>query len=447
MKTRNLLTAVALVSAVFMAGCQKENFVPEESNSNTRKSATVLSGESAVPLGSASTFVVLAGTTITNDGASLLDGDIGVSPGTAITGFEPIPLNNISGPGTVTPGLGIVTGTIYAGGPVAAQAQVDAAIAYNYLVSQVPDLIYSGVTQLDGLTFTPGVYSFAPSANLQVNGKVYLDFQGDNDAVFIFQLGSTLVTMAGSQVIALNYNDQTCTGSNVYWSVGSSATIDGNQFIGTVIAFTSISMTYGANVSGRMLALGGAVTMVTDTISLCNVNGGGNGNGDDTIVPVPCRDFVTGGGWINVDTQVKGKKHKSNDKATFGVSGGFKNGDFWGQLSFQDHSKNGVRVKSTSVTNYIVIDEVTRQIEGVAKVNGKGSVNYTVIVVDNGEPGRLDSFSLLLETGYFASGTLTGGNIQLHMICGEEKDHHKKDKYDDKDEREGHKNCGYDDRD
>ena len=384
-------------------------------------------------LGSASTFAVLGGTTVTNDGASLLNGDLGVSPGTAITGFQPSPINTISGPGTVTAGLGVVSGTIYAGGPVAAQAHVDATMAYNYLVAQTANTTYSGVTQLNGLTFTPGVYRFAPSANLQVNGTVYLDFQGNNDALFIFQFGTTLVTMSGSNVVALNTTNQTCSGSNVYWAVGSSATIDGSTFIGTVIATTTITMTSGANVDGRMLALNGAVTMITDTISVCDSSNGGGG----TVIPKLCNDFVTGGGWITGTSDVHGKKDDKNNKATFGVSGGIKNGNFWGQLSFNDHGNNGVKVKSSSVTNYLVIDQLTRQIEGIATVNGQGSFRYTVVVVDNGEPGRNDSFSLVLSNGYSVSGILAGGNIQLHTKCNDSDDNSDNEKYDD-DEREDH---------
>ncbi len=379
----------------------------------------------SVPLSSATNFAVLAGTTVTNDDASLITGDLGVSPGTAITGFQPVPLNVIAGPGTVTGGLGIVNGTIYAGGPVADQAHNDAVISYNYLAAQVADTTYSGVTQLNGMTFTPGVYKFAPSANLQVNGTMYLDFQGNNDALFIFQMGTTLVTMAGSNVIAINNNNQSCLGSNVYWAVGSSATLDGNKFIGNVIATTTITMTSGANVSGRIWALNGAVTMITDSVSVCN---------GSTGVPVPpkvCRDFVTGGGWIN-------------DKATFGVSGGIKNMKFWGELSFNDHAKHGrVKIKSTSVTAYLVIDAVTRQIEGVATVNGQGSFTYKVIVVDNGESGRNDSFSLELSNGYHASGLLSGGNIQFHTKCGDPRDGDKNNE--DNDEKDGHRNCDNDD--
>ena len=367
---------------------------------------------------STTNFAVLAATTVTSDGLTVITGDLGVSPGTAITGFQPTPINSISGPGTVTAGLGMVSGTIYAGGPVAAQAHNDAVVTYNYLVAQVADTTYSGVTQLDGMTFTPGVYSFAPSANLQVNGTVYLDFQGNNDALFIFQLGTTLVTMTGSNVIALNNNNQTCTGANVFWAVGSSATIDGAQFIGSVIAYTTITMTSGSSVDGKIWALNGAVTMIENTISACGSSTGG------TVPPTICGSFVTGGGWIN-------------DKATFGVSGGIKNNEFWGHLSYNDH-KNGVKIKSTSVTAYIVIDSVTRQIEGVAKLNDGGSFNYKVVVVDNGEPGRNDSFSIELSNGYTASGTLRGGNIQLHKKCEGSKDKDDDDK--DKGHGKGHDN-------
>lgn len=436
MKINKLVTTLAMAAAVVMTGCTNLNLDPTPSGSSSdrlsdkRLNPTLSNLEIAVPLAGASTFAVLAGTTITNDGESIITGDIGVSPGSAITGFQPIPFNTISGPGTVTGGLGIVNGTIYAGGPVAAQAHNDAVTTYNYLVAQVADTTYSGVTQLNGMTFTPGVYSFAPSANLQVNGTVYLDFQGNPDATFIFQMGTTLVTMTGSNVIALNNNNQTCAGPNVYWAVGSSATIDGAQFIGSVIAYTTITMTSGSNVAGRIWALNGAVTMISNTISACG--------GVVTTPPTICKDFVTGGGWIN---------GTSGEKATFGVSGGIKNGKFWGQLSFTDHGNNGIKIKSTSVTAYILIDSTTRQIEGIAKVNGKGSYAYTVVVKDNGEPGRDDTFSLVVSNGYSVAGSLLGGNIQLHKKCGEKADKDDSEKYDDKDEVKGHRDSDNDRKD
>src|SRR5688572_27396875 len=374
MKMNNVVGTLAIAWVVLMTGCQPDELVPSGATANAPKSGALsgarISSES-VPLGSASAFAVLAGTTVTNDGESVITGDLGVSPGSAITGFQPEPFNTISGPGTVTSGLGIVNGTTYAGGPVAAQAHNDAVIAYDYLIAQEPNTTFAGVTQLDGMTFTPGVYHFSPSANLLVGGTVYLDFQGNSDAVFIFQTESTLVTMTGSNVIALNNNDSTCLGSNVYWAVGSSATIDGDQFIGTVIAYTTITMTSDSNVSGRIIALNGAVTMINNDISAC-----GSSDGGTPPNPKPCSDFVTGGG-------------NFGSKSTFGVSGGIKHDKFWGNLSYDDHANN-VKVKSTSVTAYIYIDAVTRQIEGVAKVNGGDSFNYKVIVVDKGEPGTSD---------------------------------------------------------
>lgn len=421
----NLVGTLAIAWVVLMTGCQPDEVAPTNAVATPSKSGVLSNARissASVPLGSVSTFAVLAATTVTNDGESVITGNLGVSPGSAITGFQPIPFNTISGPGTVTSGLGIVNGTIYAGGPVAAQAHNDAVVAYDYLMAQEPDTTYAGVTQLDGITFTPGVYSFAPSANLLVNGTVYLDFQGNSEAVFIFQTASTLVTMTGSNVIALNNNDQTCVGPNVYWAVGSSATIDGAQFIGTVIAHTTITMTSGSNVSGRIIALNGAVTMINNAISAC-----GSSDGGTTPNPKPCSDFVTGGGQI-------GKR------ATFGVSGGIKHDKFWGQLSYDDHANN-VKVKSTSVTAYIVIDSVTRQIEGRAKVNGKGSFTYKVIVIDNGEPGRNDSFSISLSNGYTNSGTLKGGgNIQLHKKCNDGNDDDDND--DDCDENHDHGHHG-----
>jgi hypothetical protein len=87
---------------------------------------------------------------------------------------------------------------------------------------------------------------------------------------------------------------------------------------------------------------------------------------------------------------------------------------------------------------------VTRQIEGIANVNGKGSFTYKVIVADNGERGRNDFFSLELSNDYSVSGTLKGGNIQLHTKCGELRDHHDKEDYDDNDERDGNNNCNND---
>ncbi len=123
------------------------------------------------------------------------------------------------------------------------------------------------------------------------------------------------------------------------------------------------------------------------------------------------KDFVTGGGWIN---------GPSGAKANFGVAGGIRNGSFWGHLEYIDHG-NGLKVHGTGVIGYSIVGPTTREIDGTAEVNGQTGFTYKVIVADNGEPGRNDTFSITLSpppNGYpGASGTLQGGNIQLHFPC------------------------------
>ena len=134
---------------------------------------------------------------------------------------------------------------------------------------------------------------------------------------------------------------------------------------------------------------------------------------DITCQPAPAppactgADFATGGGWITGTP--------SGAKANFAVAGGIKQGQFWGHLAYIDHGANGPQVKGTGVTAYDVVNTTTRHIEGTAQVNGQDGFTYQVDVADNGEPGRNDSFKLHLSTGYDASGTLAGGNIQLHV--------------------------------
>ena len=114
-------------------------------------------------------------------------------------------------------------------------------------------------------------------------------------------------------------------------------------------------------------------------------------------------DFITGGGWITTPSGAKGN---------FGVAGGIKNGSLWGHLTYIDHG-TGLKVKHNSITGYTVVNSTTRLIAGTADANGQ-TVNFTVVVADNGEPGSSDTFHIQLSNGYSASGTLGGGNIQLH---------------------------------
>lgn len=205
-------------------------------------------------LGSAQSFAVLGGSTVTNTGPTLVTGDLGVWPGTAITGFPP----------------GVVNGTIHASDAVAHQAQNDVTIAYNALAGMAPNQALTG-TDLGGLTLTPGVYFFASSAFL--TGTLTLDAMGDPNAMFVFQMGSTLITASNSAVATINGAD----GCNIYWQVGSSATLGtGTSFEGNILALTSITLTTGANIlDGRALARNGAVTMDSNAITADCIPGPG----------------------------------------------------------------------------------------------------------------------------------------------------------------------------
>ncbi|MDQ6659639.1 MAG: ice-binding family protein [Chloroflexota bacterium] len=208
---------------------------------------------SAPPLGTAASFAVLGATTVTNTGPTVVHGDLGVSPGTSCTGF----------PAPCTGGPGVVTGTIHAGDPVAAQAQTDAHTAYANAAGQTCTTNLTG-QNLGGLTLTPGVYCFSSSAFL--TGTLTLDGQGNPNSVFIFQIGSTLVTAVVSHVTLIN-GASAC---NVFWQVGSSATLGtGTSFAGNILALTSITATTSATSNGSLYALNGAVTLDTNDISTC----------------------------------------------------------------------------------------------------------------------------------------------------------------------------------
>ena len=120
--------------------------------------------------------------------------------------------------------------------------------------------------------------------------------------------------------------------------------------------------------------------------------------------PAARGDFVTGGGYITATP--------SGSRANFGVAGGIKNGGLWGHLNYIDHG-SALHVKGTAVTSYVVINKTTRRITGTAQINGVAGT-YDVVVSDNGEPGTSDTFAITLSNGYAASGTLVGGNLQLH---------------------------------
>jgi len=207
--------------------------------------ATAVAAQPAVGLGTATPFAVLGGSTVTNTGASVISGDVGVYPGTAVVGFPPGLVNN---------------GTIHAADAVALQAQSDVTTAYNDAAGRTPAVTES--SDLGGQTLAPGVYQAASA--LSLTGTVTLDAAGDQSAVFIFQAGSTLIT-ASSSSVSLIGGAQAC---NVFWQVGSSATLGTTtSFVGTILALTSASLDTGATLQGRVFARNGAVTLDDNVIT------------------------------------------------------------------------------------------------------------------------------------------------------------------------------------
>jgi cysteine-rich repeat protein len=216
-------------------------------------------------LTAAGSYSVLAGTTVTNTGPTIVHGDLGVSPGSAVTGFFP-------------PGI-VVDGTIHTADASAAAAQLDNTAAFLALsagANAACTVTYAGIKDLVGLTLVPGVYC----ANaFTLSGTLTLNALGDANAVWIFRSASTLITASGvgASVQFLNGVGSPC---NVWWKVGSSATIGvGTTFIGNILALTSIALETNASLNGRALAQTGAVTMDSNGVTACSSGGTQCGNG------------------------------------------------------------------------------------------------------------------------------------------------------------------------
>ena len=200
--------------------------------------------EGPVGLGTATSFAVLAGQTVTNTGSSVISGDVGLSPGSAVVGFPPAVVNN---------------GALHVTDAVAAQAQLDLTAAYDDAAGRTPAVAIG--PDLSGLTLTTGVYS---AGAMSLTGTLTLDGQGDPNASFVFQAASSLIT-GSSSVVSLINGANPC---NVFWQVVSSATLGtGSTFVGTVMALTSIAATTGATITGRLLARNGEVTLDANVIN------------------------------------------------------------------------------------------------------------------------------------------------------------------------------------
>ena len=207
----------------------------------------------APSLGAADSYGVVGSSTVTNTGPTVVSVDLGLSPGTSVTGFPP----------------GTVTGTINAANAAALAAQNAVTTAYNALTGQPCDVNLTG-TDLGGLTLTPGAYCFSSSA--QLTGTLTLDGLGNPGSVWVFQIGSTLTTASNARVAYIN-GGQAC---GTFWQVGSSATLGTTtSFAGNVLALASITLNTGADNVGGLFARTGAVTLDTNDVSRVGSCGAG----------------------------------------------------------------------------------------------------------------------------------------------------------------------------
>jgi Ice-binding-like len=215
------------------------------------------------------TFSVLGASTVTNTGATTLTGDLGVSPGSAITGESTITVNGTSAAMIGNP-------FVHSNDAVSISAQSELAAAKTELGSLGGGTLLPA--NLGGLTLSPGVYT-VPAGTTNLTGTLTLNGQGNLNAFWVFQMPSTLITSPGSVVNVIN----TGAGAGLFWNVGSSATLDTTtSFEGNILALTSITLDTGAtDQCGRALAHTGAVTMDTNTISIgcTNLLGGTTGTG------------------------------------------------------------------------------------------------------------------------------------------------------------------------
>lgn len=235
-QTNSTVSAVViplLLSGLLAAyGCDNDSNDPSPSG-----------GGSPVSLGTASAFGVLAGQSVTNSGATTIHSDLGIWPGNTLTGSP------------------TVTGTTRLGDATAQAAQSDLTVAYNNAAGRAAGSTIAG--DLGGMTLAPGVYKSTSTLEI-TSADVTLDAAGDSNAVFIFQIASSLTVGVGRQVI-LSGGAQS---SHITWQVGSSATLDTNSFVsGNIIALTTISLGTGATLDGRALARNGSVTLLANTIT------------------------------------------------------------------------------------------------------------------------------------------------------------------------------------
>lgn len=243
---------LAIVTLALFAGCKKKTETPVPSTTQTPTTENPITiplqttVQTKVSLGQTSNLALLAGSAITNTGATNITGDLGLSPGTSVGGFPP----------------GILTGTLHINDATATQAKLDLTSAYNDAAGRTATDIVTLSGNLGGLTLTPGLYKSTSSLAIS-SGDLTLDGKGNANSVFIIQIASTLTVTSGRQVILSGG----ALAANIFWQVGSSATFGTTSvFKGTVMAMESITFNTGATLEGKGLARTGGISLSGNTI-------------------------------------------------------------------------------------------------------------------------------------------------------------------------------------
>jgi len=239
-----MLGTLAIAALILMISCKNDEPTPAGTNPIVIPVQTT--AMTTISLGSTSGLAILAGSGITSTGATVITGDMGLSPGSSIGGFPP----------------GILNGTQHINDEISNQAKLDLTAAYNDLAGRTSTDIVTLSGNIGGLTLTPGLYKSTSSLAIS-SGDLTFDAKGNANAVFIIQIASTLTTTSGRQVILSGG----ALASNIFWQVGTSATFGTTSvFKGTVLAMQSITFNTGATLDGRGYARTGAITMAGNTI-------------------------------------------------------------------------------------------------------------------------------------------------------------------------------------
>jgi hypothetical protein len=250
MKTR-ILSVMTILSIVFIVGCKKDKDTtptPSPSPTPTQTIPLQTTAQPTVAMNGAAALAILAGSSISSTGATVINGDMGLSPGSSIGGFPP----------------GILNGTQHINDAISNQAKLDLTAAYNDAAGRTATDIVTLSGNIGGLTLTPGLYKSTSSLAVS-SGDVTFDAKGNPNAVFIIQIASTLTTTSGRKVILSGG----ASAANIFWQVGTSATFGTTSvFKGTVMAMQSITFNTGATLDGRALARSGAIVMAGNTIVL-----------------------------------------------------------------------------------------------------------------------------------------------------------------------------------